>query len=105
MSIFKLTYRRDAVEEVTLFVEADDEKLLRQNLSQIEECLDDVNWSVCDGDDVVLDTLHEMSPEMVKAWRADKKIQAEHHFHYEDAAPAPEPVDPRQMALCLGESK
>jgi hypothetical protein len=105
MPIFKLTYKRDVVEETMLFVEADDEKLLRQNLGEIEESLDDVNWSITDGDEVVLDMLYEMSPEAVKAWRADKKIHKEHHFHYEDAEPAYDPPDPRQMSLCLGEAK
>lgn len=99
MPIFKLTYKRDVVEEATLFVEADDEKLLRQNLEQIEECLDDENWSIVDGDDMILDTLWEMSPEGVKEWRADQKIHKEHHFHYEDAEPKPEPPDPRQLKL------
>jgi hypothetical protein len=101
MAIFKLTYQRDVVEEATLFVEADNEKLLRQNLDIIEEALDDVNWSITDGDDYVLRDLCVMSSHDVTMWGIDKMIQKDHHFHYEDTAPAPEPVDPRQMALCL----
>lgn len=99
MPIFRLTYSREVVEETTIFVEADDEKLLQQNIEQIEECLDDANWDITDGDGYQLSELRELSPESIKLWKADQRIHKEHHFHYEDAEPKPEPPDPRQLGL------
>jgi len=99
MAIFQLVYHRDVVEEAVIYVEADDEQLLRRNLEEIEDCLPDEDWRAVDGDDYELSELHKMTVEQVRAWGADKKIYKEHHFHYEDGEPKLEPPDPRQMAL------
>jgi hypothetical protein len=41
MAIFQLVYHREVVEEAVIYVEADDEQLLRRNLAEIEDCLPD----------------------------------------------------------------
>lgn len=99
MAIFQLSYRREVVEEAVIYVEADDEALLRQNLDQIEGCLPGENWQPVDEDDYELSGLHEMTPEQVRIWGAHKKVYEEHHFHYEDTEPEPEPPDSRQLKL------
>jgi hypothetical protein len=103
MSIFILTYQRECVEETTLYVEADNEALLRQKLDDIEDCLDDQDWRVCDGESPELQCIEEMTQKQIALYIHGPPIHKEHHFHYEDAVPAPEPVDPRQLALSLGE--
>lgn len=103
MTIFTLTYHREVTEETTIYVEADDERLLRQNLDDIEDCIDDERWDVIDGDGPDLVCICEMTKEQIARYLHGPPIHKEHHFHYEDAVPEPEPVDPRQLALSLGE--
>lgn len=105
MAIFILTYQREVVEETTIYVEADDEKLLRQNLDGIEDCLDDERWDVTDGDGPELQSVREMTKAQIARYLHGPPIHKEHHFHYEDLVlepeSEPEPVDPRQLALPL----
>lgn len=99
MAIFQLVYHREVVEEAVIYVEADDEQLLRRNLEQIEDCLPDEDWQAVDGDGYELSELHKMTAEQVRVWAADKKVYKEHHYHYEDDVPRYEPPDPRQLKL------
>lgn len=109
MAIFQLVFHREVVEEAVIYVEADDEQLLRRNLEEIEDCLPDEDWRAVDEDDCELAGLRKMTAEQVRVWGADKRVYKEHHYHYEDdspkyAAPKYEPPDPRQMALFKEES-
>jgi hypothetical protein len=98
-----LTYQREVVEEATIYVEADDEKLLRQCLDQIEECLDDERWSVMDGEGPDLTCISEMTQKQIALYIHGPPIHKEHHFHYEDPEPVYEAPDPRQLSLPLVE--
>lgn len=99
MPIFIVTFQREVVEETTLYVEADDEALLRQNLEEIEECLDDERWDVIDGDGPELERISMMTEKQIALYAHGPPIHTEHHFHYEDTTPPPEPPDPRQLKL------
>jgi hypothetical protein len=103
MTIFALTYRQETVEETTIYVEADDEKLLRQKLDDIEDCLDDQDWRVCDGEFPELQCIEEMTQKQIALYWRGPPIHKEHHFHYEDPEPVYEAPDPRQLSIPLAE--
>lgn len=103
MPIFRLAYQREVVEETIFYVEADDEWLLRQHLDDVEECLDDEDWQVFDVESPELYDVYQMSQDKLDLYYpGGPYIHKEHHFHYEDAEPKPEPPDPRQLKLFAG---